>query len=126
MWTDEQFEQLEQELSSHISALFDGAVAKFILSDKNNSFEFGIEKDNNYISFCALSTAEKCMYMLSLAAVIAGSANSGLNLLLIDDSFDSTDEKNLAKISEHFNSSGVQIITAGIRHVPGSVEILLS
>lgn len=113
------FKQLEKNMSEYLQKFFAGKfrVAKFHLSEKANSFSFGVlDNDSNYIEFDLMSSGEKCLYTLALLISIVESSDSQLKLVMIDDLLDHLD---MARIKDCFETlytiSGVQILLAGVQ-----------
>lgn len=113
----EAFGQLADEISNNLSALSDKAMkCSFHLSEKANSFSFGVTRDEKYIPFDLLSSGEQCIYTLALMMCIVERCNSPLKLIMIDDLFDHLDDGNATKM---FNSlaklDSPQFILAGVK-----------
>lgn len=123
----EPFEALSENLNKYLSAVFGEKVsAKFILSEKANSFSFGITSGDYYIPFTLLSSGEKCLFTLALMTCIVSSSNTDLKLVLVDDLLDHLDDDNIDKlIKSLYNVEDVQIILAGVKPVrPDHIQII--
>lgn len=114
------FEALSDRITDHLKKLWndDNISAKFFLSNKANSFNFGIEhkQSRSYIPFDLLSSGEKCMFTLALFMSIIENSTTKLPLILVDDLLDHLDD---GRIDEVFNAlyseSNIQIILAGVK-----------
>ena len=115
--TNARFVQLEDELTDILSKIMPDTKASFILNEKSNSFEFGALIYDKYIPFAALSSGEKCIYMISLMIAICKSDSTKLKCILIDDSLDNLDSSNLARLADVLPSAGIQIIAAGVNNL---------
>ena len=113
------FEALAEEMNTYLSAMFGNPdiKCKFNISEKANSFSFGVEKDDKYISYELLSSGEKCLYTIALMMCISGRSASPLKLIIIDDMIDHLDDKNAEFLFESLTNmeSEVQIIMAGVK-----------
>lgn len=115
------FNQLAERMSEYLRQFFAGtnmvSSARFCLSEKANSFSFGIvNKAEDYIEFDLLSSGEKCLYTLAMLLSIVDISDSPLKLVMIDDLLDHLD---MARIKDCFETlykiSGVQILMAGVQ-----------
>ena len=114
------FEVLAENMTVYLRSFFhnDNLTAKFILSEKANSFSFGIVQfKGEYIGFDLLSSGEKCLYTLALLLSIVESSDAPLKLIMIDDLLDHLDT---AKIKDCFetlyNIESIQILLAGVQN----------
>lgn len=116
---EEPFAKLEKNVSKYISENFGNEVeAKFNLSSKNNSFSFGILRNDQYIEYSYLSSGEKCMYVVALMSCLLANAESPLKLILADDIMDHLDSANYDKLfTKLVKNSSAQIIAAGVSEV---------
>lgn len=128
------FEKLAEDIDEHLKQTFGKDVtAGFNISEKANSFSFGINRNGNYIPYDLLSSGEKCLYTLALMIVITkrNSAEAKFNVIMVDDLFDHLDDSNIEKLFEslYTESEGVQFIFAGVKEsdfakaVEANVEI---
>ena len=113
----EAFGQLADEISANLQALSDNDMkCKFYLSEKANSFSFGVSRGEKYIPFDLLSSGEQCIYTLALMMCIVNRCSTPLKLIMIDDLFDHLDDGNATKM---FNTiarlSSPQFILAGVK-----------
>lgn len=115
------FEDFTDKLSECVRMYFndDNISTKFVLSDKSNSFEFGLIKHDEYIPFSVLSSGEKCLFTIAMMTCIVNNSNSNLKVILIDDMLDHLDDDNMHYL---FNSientnSDFQFIFAGVKPV---------
>lgn len=118
--SEKPFRQMEDMMTAHLkNILSDDVRMKFYLSDKANSFSFGLERGSKYIPFDLLSSGEKCLYTLALMICLTEISSSPLKLILIDDLLDHLDDDKASKLFESLsNMDGkVQIILAGVKEV---------
>lgn len=115
------FTDLEQKLTPYVQELFGSLyTCKFNVSQKANSFSFGLEKRSKlglstYIPYNLLSTGEKTVYAYMLMKYIADNSNSLLKLVMMDDFFDHLDKQRFASLLHTMsNSSTCQVIMAGV------------
>jgi len=109
------FKDLEKYLDFYVSKLFKDSVTHFELSEKSNSFSFGISRNGSYISMDTLSSGERCMFILALMIVILQNSNSKLKLILVDDLFDHLDNKNMEILMNLIDEvDDIQFILAGV------------
>lgn len=127
------FKKLADNMSVYLQQFFSGnsrfSAAKFYLSEKANSFSFGvIDISGEYIEFDLLSSGEKCLYTLALLLSIVESSDAPLKLIMIDDLLDHLD---MARIEDCFKTlysiSGIQVLLAGVQncHHPNSTEFAI-
>lgn len=92
--------------------------AKFHLTDKANSFSFGVQTvSGDYIEYNLLSSGEKCIYTLALLISLVRSSDSNLPIILIDDLLDHLDDVYIDSIFNGLsNVSDIQTILAGVKH----------
>ena len=125
------FEDLAVSISDYLEAFFDDTVigiiprhAKFCLSDKANSFSFGIHtRDVGYIPFEMLSSGEKCLFTLAMMISIADNSKTQLPLVLIDDLLDHLDSDRIENLFNRLHwyskrtdgKQTAQIILAGVQ-----------
>lgn len=111
------FKDLESQMNPCIQSLFGtNCTASFYLSDKSNSFNFGIIRDNSYIAFRQLSSGEKCMYMLALFASMLSIQKTPLKVVIMDDVLDHLDDANLSAVFSAMKKlKDIQFILAGVK-----------
>ncbi len=93
------FEDVIETISSYLQKTFNNKKlsAYFTLSEKSNSFEFGLINDKGVqIPFETLSSGEKCVYMLALQSSLVDKS-SGLKVIILDDVFDHVDAGNIKR-----------------------------
>lgn len=91
------FSQLAVDMYEYTSPVFgDKRVPKFLISEKANSFSFGLQntETDEYVPFSLLSSGEKCVVSIALMIAIINRARSPLKVLMIDDLFDHLDDQN--------------------------------
>lgn len=125
------FEDFEKELTEYIHKVFPSTFsAKFNISDKANSFEFGVMNDDKFISFEALSSGEKCAYMICLLSCIVDKSNAKWKCIILDDVFDHLDDERMEKVFSviHIFSKSIQFILASVKNpcksaIKNSIEV---
>jgi DNA repair exonuclease SbcCD ATPase subunit len=112
------FAHLAVDMCNYTSPIFgDKRTPKFIISEKANSFSFGLQntETNDYVPFSLLSSGEKCVVSTALMMAIINRAKSPLKVLMIDDLFDHLDDQNhdilTAMLASH---PEIQYILAGV------------
>lgn len=111
------FKSLEDDMSKYLTQMFNNeTTAHFNLSEKANSFSFGLIRDDKYILYDTLSSGEKCLYTLALMMCLTNRAECPLKLVIVDDLLDHLDDDNAEYL---FNSlaklKDIQIILAGVQ-----------
>lgn len=112
------FEKLASSMDTYLHKMFNrkDISVKFNLSEKANSFSFGLMRDDKYIEFDMLSSGEKCMYTLALMMCIISTSKSPLKVIMIDDSLDHLDDTNACKLFDAlYKVKDIQIILAGVK-----------
>ena len=93
------------------------AEPEFIVTEKANSFSFGISRNGEYVAYEMLSSGEKAMFCLALMVAIV-SLNDDCKLLMIDDMFDHVDKANMEKIQNWLLVLvDIQCIMAGVNPI---------
>lgn len=118
--SEKPFRDMEEEMTKHLKNMFsDDVKMKFYLSDKANSFSFGLERNDKYIPFDLLSSGEKCLYTLAMMICLTQVSRCPLKLILIDDLLDHLDDDKAEKLFESLSNlkEDVQIILAGVKEV---------
>ena len=125
---DKPFLNLADELSDVLTQLMNEPIsAKFNLSDKANSFSFGIVRDEKYIPFEVLSSGEQCMYVAAMMIHIVRNAKSALKVILIDDLLDHLDDSHMNSLLTSLSSiEDIQFILAGAKKYEGNEDIVVS
>lgn len=122
------FEALANKMNTYLKTTFPGDVqAHFYLSEKANSFSFGIMRNEQYIPFDLLSSGEKCLYTIALMMCIVYESSAPLKLIMVDDLFDHLDDTNIDKTFEALSEvKGLQFILAGVKpcNVPNATHIV--
>ena len=111
------FMNLEALVSLKLNTLFQSDVkSKFVVDGKSNSFDFGMIRDGNYVSFDLLSSGEKCLYTLALVLSLVEMSDAKLKLLMVDDLLDHLDDTKIEQTFKTlYNCTDVQIILAGVK-----------
>lgn len=122
------FNSLSDKLTEELHNCFGNNVSNYFnLSDKSNSFEFGITIDSHNIPYSSLSTGERCMYMIALLKCILNSSNSCIKVMIIDDLLDHLDDNNIMNVFNYIKTisddSEIQMICAGVyKNCPTELE----
>lgn len=130
----EPFTNLSKNLSEIVTAMFGPNVeVKFNLSEKANSFNFGLikkgatEYDSVYVPYDLLSSGEKCMFALMLMAYIASNCNSDLKVVMVDDLLDHLDTDNAITVFDSLaETKDIQFIMAGVKPCGSRPEIVIN
>ncbi len=113
------FVALADKVSLYLRKFFNHAdlTAEFFLSEKANSFSFGIRvSDSDYIGFDYLSSGEKCLYTLALLLSIVETSDAQLPLILVDDLLDHLDNEKIKTCFETlYDISTIQVLLAGVQ-----------
>ena len=115
------FERLAERMSDYIEKFFSGTdgfkVAAFVLTEKANSFSFGLMDENSvYIGFDYLSSGEKCLFTLAMLLSIVEMSDSPLKMIMIDDLLDHLDADRITNCFKTLYAiSDVQILLAGVQ-----------
>lgn len=114
---NEPFQVLAANLDKYVQAMFGDEVSThFHLTEKANSFSFGIVRDEKYIPYDLLSSGERCMFTLALMCCIVASSKSDLQLIMIDDLLDHLDDENITKVFTSLKKiEDIQFILAGVK-----------
>lgn len=118
------FDTLKDSMLERVIQMFgEGCSPKFNLEAKSNSFSFGLDRGGKYIPYDLLSGGEKCMYSLCLMMSLVDSSSSALKLIMVDDSFDHLDKKNIEVVFKALsNVKDIQMIFAGVNDVELAVK----
>lgn len=114
----EPFKDLAAEMDSFLHMMFGNTeiATNFNLSEKANSFSFGLNKEGKYVPFDLLSSGEKCLYALAMMMCLVAKSDSPLKVILIDDILDHLDDENAQAMFESlYNVQGIQFILAGVQ-----------
>lgn len=115
------FDKLADKMSEYICKFFEGTgkfkSAAFMLTEKANSFSFGVTDSNGtYIEFDLLSSGEKCLYTLAMLLCIVEVSDSPLKLIMIDDLLDHLDADRIKDCFKTlYANRDVQILLAGVQ-----------
>lgn len=108
------FNSLSDRVSYHLSYMMPYTTFKFKLSLTSNSFEFGIVRNGNYVSFDTISSGEKTIVILALFEAILEIVKPKLSLIMIDDMLDHLDTNMFEKCMQFIKNSNNQYIFAGV------------
>lgn len=113
----EPFNNLAEDMNKYLTDMFqEETTCNFNLSEKANSFSFGLMRGENYITFDTLSSGEKCLYTIALLACILDRTSTALKVLIIDDLVDHLDDANAEfTFKSLMNVKDIQIIMAGVK-----------
>lgn len=112
------FKELASKMDSYLHKMFNrkDINTHFNLSEKANSFSFGLVRDEKYIEFDMLSSGEKCLYTLALMMCLVASSKSPLKVVMIDDLLDHLDDMNAGKLFDAlYKVKDIQFILAGVK-----------
>lgn len=111
------FDELAADMGKYLTDMFQTPTeCRFNLSEKANSFSFGLVRGENYITFDTLSSGEKCLYTIALMACILDRADSPIKVLIIDDLVDHLDDANAEfTFKSLLNLKDIQLIMAGVK-----------
>lgn len=126
---EEPFNELANKMTKYIQQMYnnDTIKAHFNVSNKANSFSFGLIRDKIYIPYDLLSSGEKCLYTLALMICIVNNNKSPLKVLLLDDAFDHLDSNAIeATFATLKNISDIQFIFAGVKECQNAKDIILT
>lgn len=116
--SEKPFRDMENDMTEYLKKTFgsDDVKMKFNLSEKANTFSFGIERSDKYIPFDLLSSGEKCLYTFALMICLTLRSNSKLKLILVDDLLDHLDDDKAAALFKSlYNVKDIQLILAGVK-----------
>lgn len=111
------FDVLEFNLSKEVERVFgEGTKCKFNVTNKANSFSFGIVRNDTYIPYNLLSTGEKTLFAFALMLYVAQNSGSDLKVVMMDDFFDHLDSDRFASLMDAVKCDlgDVQIVMAGV------------
>lgn len=124
----EPFVNLSEKLDAWIQPLFgSGVETHFVVTEKANSFSFGLVTPDGYVEYSMLSSGEKCMYMLALMCCVVQILDPKLRLIIVDDAFDHLDNENTDTLFSVLSGvDDVQFIFAGVKELnPAYSEICM-
>jgi len=122
------FEELAEKMTHYIQKMYnrDDIQAHFNISNKANSFSFGLVRNRTYIPYDLLSSGEKCLYTLALMVCIIKNNKSPLKVLLCDDMFDHLDNVTIESTFVALKSiEDVQFIFAGVKECESAKDVIL-
>ena len=123
------FDELAKTMTGYIQKMYgnDKLKAHFNISNKANSFSFGLIRDSIYIPYDLLSSGEKCLYTLALMICITHNNKSPLKLLLCDDMFDHLDSNAIESTFTALKEiDSIQFIFAGVKDCEKARDIMVS
>lgn len=123
------FKNLESDMTGYLKSMFgrDDVECKFVLSNKANSFDFGLVRDGDYISYRKLSSGEKTLYAFALMLCLTARTAGELKLICIDDFLDHLDSENVNHLfSTLKNIKDIQILMAGVIYSESAKDIVLN
>jgi recombinational DNA repair ATPase RecF len=111
------FSQLKDDMTDYLTKFFkDDVAAAFNVSEKNNSFSFGITRDSKYVEYASLSSGEKCLFTLAMMNCLLKCSGCDLQVIIVDDLLDHLDGDNATQLFDLISSQhGVQYILAGVQ-----------
>jgi len=123
------FDRLAQEMTEYIQKMYrnNDLRAHFNISNKANSFSFGLIRNGIYIPYDMLSSGEKCSYSLALMICIINNSESPLKLLMLDDAFDHLDSTSIENTFATLKTiPNMQFILAGVKECSNAQDILIT
>lgn len=122
------FEELANTMTGYIRKMYgrEDIEAHFNISNKANSFSFGLIREGVYIPYDLLSSGEKCLYTLALMICIVNNSKSPMKVLLCDDMFDHLDSIAIeSTFTALKNVSDIQFIFAGVKDCDNARDVML-
>lgn len=122
------FQELADKMTKYIQTMYsrNDITANFIVSEKANSFSFGLNRGSQYISYDLLSSGEKCLYAIALMICIIDNSTSPLKVLMLDDSLDNLDDIAIESTFKSLkNINNIQFIMAGVKYCDNAQDILM-
>ena len=122
------FKNLESDMTGYLKSMFgrDDVECKFVLSNKANSFDFGLVRDGDYISYRKLSSGEKTLYAFALMLCLTARTAGELKLICVDDFLDHLDSENVNHLFSTLKGiKDIQILMAGVIYSDAAKDIVL-
>jgi DNA repair exonuclease SbcCD ATPase subunit len=122
------FDELAKTMTGYIQQMYgnDKLKAHFNISNKANSFSFGLIRDGIYIPYDLLSSGEKCLYTLALMICITHNNKSPLKLMLCDDMFDHLDSESIESTFTALRQlTDIQFVFAGVKDCEKARDIMI-
>ena len=122
------FKNLESDMTGYLKSMFgrDDVECKFVLSNKANSFDFGLVRDRDYISYRKLSSGEKTLYAFALMLCLTARTTGELKLICVDDFLDHLDSENVNHLFSTLKGiKDIQILMAGVIYSDAAKDIVL-
>ena len=123
------FNELADTMTGYICAMYgrDDIKAHFNISNKANSFSFGMIRGGVYIPYDLLSSGEKCLYTLALMICIVNNSKSPLKVMLCDDMFDHLDATAIENTFDSLKKvNDIQFIFAGVKECKNAEDLLIT
>lgn len=105
-------------ITKHLQGLYHDTdtSAAFYITEKANSFSFGVIRSGTYVQYDLLSSGEKCLFTFAMLMGIIEQSNTKLHMLMIDDMLDHLDDSKVANVFDYiYSQDDVQIILAGVK-----------
>jgi DNA repair exonuclease SbcCD ATPase subunit len=122
------FQELADKMTKYIQTMYsrNDITANFIVSEKANSFSFGLNRGSQYISYDLLSSGEKCLYAIALMICIIDNSTSPLKVLMLDDSLDNLDDVAIESTFKSLkNINNIQFILAGVKYCNNAEDAIV-
>lgn len=122
------FQELADKMTKYIQTMYSRSdiTANFIVSEKANSFSFGLNRGSQYISYDLLSSGEKCLYAIALMICIIDNSTSPLKVLMLDDSLDNLDDVAIESTFKSLkNINSIQFIMAGVKYCNNAKDAIV-
>lgn len=125
-YTKDTFVTVADELNKWIQPMFGRDTdinASFNITEKANSFSFGVVRNDKYVEYDMLSSGEKCLYMLALMMYIISASPDKLKLIIVDDMFDHLDDTHMDILFRVLRDiKDIQFMFAGVKQLPALYE----
>lgn len=112
------FTSFAEGITKHLQGLYHDTdtSAAFYITEKANSFSFGVIRSGTYVQYDLLSSGEKCLFTFAMLMGIVEQSNAKLHMLMIDDMLDHLDDSKVANVFDYiYSQDAVQIILAGVK-----------
>ena len=90
---------------------------RFNIEAKANSFDFGFESGDRFVSFSYLSSGERTMFSVLFLIALSHISNVELKTALIDDMLDNLDYDSFNAIMNALDCKDVHLICAGVHEI---------
>lgn len=111
-------DSLSDSISSYISKCLPDCGALIAGSDKNNSFSYGLVKNDAFIDYDTMSSGERCIFTMCFILALSKLRNHEMPVI-VDDIFDHLDNDNISYLLESLYNmqEGPQVIIATAKDI---------